>query len=158
MICLRHNDWRFDPMKITITLAALIILSLGLSTAVPRSSVAQDDPLRNVVIAPTDWSSLQSAPTKQADCGLRASASLPGGLPKSQTTAEAATLNSNSCPGFSKPLALSRVSSQTPSAALLELKTCGRKLTVDDLTVVEEYAGSQTRREVSTAPDGLSGL
>lgn len=48
------------------------------------------------------------------------------------------------------PLALSRVSSQTPSPALLDLKSCGRALTVfDDRTVVETYAGNQTRRLLS---------
>ena len=47
-------------------------------------------------------------------------------------------------------LALGRVSSQTPAVALLELKSCGRTLTVfDDRTLVETFAGNQTQRELS---------
>ena len=51
------------------------------------------------------------------------------------------------------PLALSSVAStgaQTPSPALLELQSCGRTLAVfADRTVVETFAGSQTRRQLS---------
>ena len=78
-------------VKKIITLGALIFCLSVVSTSLSRSTNGQDDdPLKNVVIAPTDWDSLKSIQTSSDDCGPEAKpTSCAGGLPKPKTTEEA---------------------------------------------------------------------
>lgn len=81
-------------VKKIIAFAAAILSFSVASTPLSRSSNGQDDDtLKNVMIAPTDWDSLKSIQMVDSDCGPGAKdTSCDSKLPKPKTTEEASGL------------------------------------------------------------------